>query len=295
MSSRRSRRESVEFFVFVSPWLIGFVAFTLIPLVSSFAVSFTKWDMITRPRFVGVANYVGMVRDPLIWGSLGNTLYYTVFGVPTTIVFGLLMAMIINRQLPGTGFFRSLFYLPTVLSGVAAALLWKWILNPVFGILNHLLGFVGVGGIGWLTDPFWAKPAIILYRMWYVGGTMMIFLAGLKAIPRVLYEAADIDGASPVQKLWRITLPMMTPSIFFVMVTGIINSLQIFSEVYIMMGRQADDVTRPFLQYLWMNAFSYLRMGYASAMAWLLFAVILAVSLVQLALQRRWVYFEVDK
>lgn len=165
----------------------------------------------------------------------------------------------------------------------------------MFGPVNYYLSLLGIDGPGWLSDPAWSKPSIVLYRMWFIGGTMIIFLAGLNAIPKNFYEAAEIDGASKYQRFWKITLPLLTPSIFFCLITGIIASLQIFGEVYIMMGSSADEFTRPFLHYLWMQAFTFQRMGYASSLAWLLFIVILVVTLLQLIMQKKWVYYEVDK
>ncbi|NLG83417.1 MAG: sugar ABC transporter permease [Firmicutes bacterium] len=224
-----------------------------------------------------------------------NTLYYTLVGVPATLLFGLGVALLVNQPLRGIEIFRTLYYLPMVLSGVASALLWKWILNPMFGILNYLLVRLHLPALGWLTDPFWAKPAIVVYRSWYIGGTMMIFLAALRAIPAVLYEAAIVDGAGAWQKFRHITLPMLTPAISFSAITGIINSLQIFTEVYVMVSTTAIDHTRPLLHYIWLNAFGYHRMGYASALAWLLFITILLITLAQLRLQRLWVYYEVER
>ncbi|MGE5598677.1 MAG: carbohydrate ABC transporter permease [Bacteroidota bacterium] len=290
-----ARTESREFWLFVAPWLIGFGAFTVVPLVLSIGISLARWDILTPPRFVGLGNYLNLLSDPKVWGALRNTLFYTAFGVPATLLFGLGVAILVNQRLRGLEMLRTMYYLPMVLSGVAAALLWKWILNPVFGILNHLLVEVHLPPLGWLTDPLWAKPAIVIYRSWYIGGTMMIFLAALRAIPAVFYEAAIVDGAGAWQKFRRITLPMLTPAISFTVITGIINSLQIFTEVYVMIGTTADDHTRPLLHYIWLNAFSYHRMGYASALSWLLFSAILCVTLVQLGLQRKWVYYEAER
>lgn len=190
------KRESMVFLLIVSPWVIGFLVFTLFPIVSSVVVSFTKWDIITPAEFIGTGNYMQLAGDPQVWRSLLNTIYYTVFGVPTTIIFGLATALLVNRKLKGVSLFRSCFYLPCVLSGVATAFVWKWLLHPMFGPVNYYLSLLGIEGPGWLSDPAWSKPSIVLYRMWFIGGTMIIFLAGLNAIPKNFYEAAEIDGAS---------------------------------------------------------------------------------------------------
>ena len=288
------RTENKEFWLFIAPWLAGFCAFTLVPLALSIATSLTRWDILTPPRFVGLGNYLNLFSDAKAWGALRNTLYYTLVGVPATLFFGLGVAVLVAQPLRGMEFLRTLYYLPMVLSGVASALLWKWILNPVFGILNHLLLRFHLPALGWLTDPFWAKPAIVLYRSWYIGGTMMIFLAALRAIPVVFYEAARVDGAGGWQRFRHITLPLLTPAVSFVTITGVINSLQIFTEVYVMIGTTANDETRPLLHYIWLNAFGYHRMGYASALAWLLFTAILLITLAQLRLQRLWVHYEAE-
>jgi multiple sugar transport system permease protein len=291
----QKQRESMFFLIIVSPWILGFLLFTLFPIVSSLLASFTSWDIITPPEFIGVGNYIQMIKDSQVWQSLMNTLYYTAIGVPATIIFGLFIAILVSQRIKGIYMFRSFYYLPCVLSGVATAFVWKWLLHPMFGPVNYYLFLLGVDGPGWLADPLWSKRSIVLYRMWFIGGTMMIFLAGLNAIPREYYEAAEIDGASKKQCFWRITLPLLTPSIFFCLITGIIASLQIFGEVYIMMGSSADEYTRPFLHYLWMQAFTFQRMGYASALTWVLFIIIFVVTLIQLIMQKRWVYYEVDK
>jgi multiple sugar transport system permease protein len=302
-SSRMARKEAWEGYLFILPWLIGLVAFTLGPVLASFYLSFNAWQISAPPIWIGLTNYTELLQDPGMKKSLVNTLYLTVFGVPINMLAGLAIALLMNQDVRGIGIFRTIWYLPSVLSSVAVAVLWLWILNPRFGLLNQALGLIGIKGPGWLIDPLWAKPAVIVMGLWGVGGSMIIYLAGLKGIPQHLYEAAKLDGAGMIGQFRYITLPMLSPSIFFNLVTNIIGSLQIFVSVaaLTMGGPEAggvgsaggvDDALLVFMLYLYRQAFTFFRMGYASALAWFLAAIIMALTALNFWGSRRWVFYE---
>lgn len=287
------QKEAFEFYLGISPWLIGFVLFTGGPVLASFLLSFTKWRLLSPPEWLGLANYVELLtNDKGVRTAFYNTFYYTALSVPLGIVTSLFIATLLNQDVPGTNLFRTLFYLPSVTSGVAMALLWMWLLNPEFGLVNLALKLVGIQGPGWLMDPSWAKPALILMSLWGIGGSTVIFLAGLQAMPQHLYDAAKIDGANQLREFRHITLPLMTPSIFFVLVTSVIGSFQTFTTVYIMTEGGPGWSTLMYGLHLYNNAFVYLKMGYAASMAWIMFLVILLLTVLQMLGARRWVYYE---
>ena len=286
-------REALWGYIFVGPWIVGFLVFTLGPVLASIYLSFTEYSIFSPPEWVGVKNYVELVtRDRLFLMSLYNTVYYTFFSVPLGIIFAFLLAMLLNVKLPGMNFFRTVFYLPAVTSGVAVSLLWMWLFNPQFGLINYLLRSIGLPGPGWLVDPAWSKPAFIMMSVWGVGGTAVIFLAGLQGVPVSLYEAAVIDGASAWQKFRHVTVPMMTPVIFFNLVMGLIGSFQVFTSAYVMTQGGPQNSTLFYVLYLFRQGFRLLRMGYAAAMAWILFLIVIVLTLIQLRLSGRWVYYE---
>jgi multiple sugar transport system permease protein len=289
-------RETFWGYIFIGPWLIGFLIFSLGPVVASFILSFTRYELITAPSWIGADNYVEMLtKDRLFWQSLYNTLYYTLFSVPLGLTFAFLLALLLNRRLPGIGVYRTVFYLPVVSSGVAISLLWIWLFNPQFGLLNYLLGLLGLPGPGWLTDSTWAKPALVLMSLWSVGGTTVILLAGLQGVPATLYEAAALDGANEWNRFWHITVPMMSPVIFFNFIIGIIGSFQVFTQAYVMTQGGPQNATLFYVLHLFKQGFGLFRMGYAAALAWLLFLIILLLTLVQMVLARRWVYYAGDR
>ncbi len=301
--SPMARREAGEGYLFISPWLIGLLAFTIIPVIASLAFSFTAWQISAPPRWIGLDNYTELLQDPAMHLSLSNTLYLALFGVPLNLVVGLAIALLMNQNVRGIGVFRTIWYLPSVLSSVAVAVLWLWILNPRYGLINQGLALVGIEGPGWLIDPDWAKPAVILMGLWGVGGTMIIYLAGLKGIPQHLYEAAKLDGAGVFGQFRYVTLPMLSPSIFFNLVTNIIAALQVFVSIaaLTMGGAEAGGVGRAggpndtllvFMLYLYRQAFTQFRMGYASALAWFLAALIMVLTLLNFWMARKWVYYE---
>ncbi len=292
---RQAAWEEIDFYIGISPWLIGFLLFTGGPILASLGISFTEWKLITPPTWVGADNYVRLfTRDPLFWVALTNTAYYTFLSVPLGVVAALLIAMLVNQKVPGVALFRTIFYLPSVTAGVAVALLWFWIFNPEFGLLNYALSLIGIQGPEWLLSQQWAKPALILMSLWSVGSGMVIFLAGLQGLPQHLYDAARIDGATQWQEFRHVTMPMLTPVLFFMLVVSTISSFQTFTNVYVMTRGGPGTSTLMISLYLYENAFEFLKMGYASALAWVLFAAILVLTVIQFRLANRWVYYEGD-
>ncbi|MBI2939547.1 MAG: sugar ABC transporter permease [Chloroflexi bacterium] len=291
---RRSNafREARDFYLFVLPWFLGFLAFTVGPIASSVFLSLTKYNIIRPASWVGLQNYQELFADPLFGVSLYNTLYYVVFAVPLSVAVALLLALFLNQRLRGISIYRTLFYVPSIVPAVASIVLWVWILQPQFGLINSGLRFLGIQGPLWLGSPEWSKPSMVLMHAWSSGGAMIIFLAGLQGVPEHLYEAAAIDGANWWARFWNVTVPMLTPTIFFVLVLGIINSFQVFTAAFIMTGGGPVDSTLFYVLYLYRHGFTFLNMGYAAAMAWILFIIILGFTLVQFALARRWVYYE---
>jgi multiple sugar transport system permease protein len=295
------KREALDGYLFASPWILGFLIFTLGPVVFSFFLSLTKWDAqtpLSEIDFVGFVNYkVIFKNDPLFWKSLGNTAYFVFLAVPLSVTIALLLAVLLNQRVKGVTFFRTVFYLPSVVSGVATAVLWIWIFNPTFGVLNTLLGWLGIQGPNWLLSEAWSKPALIIMQLWALGGAMLVYLAGLQGIPIQLYEAADLDGASTTQKFWHVTIPVLTPTIFFNLVMSIIGSFQVFTSAYVVsdgMG-SPNNSTLMYVLYLFRKAFIEFRMGYASALAWILFVIILIFTLMVFKSSAAWVYYEAER
>lgn len=289
------RREFYAGYLFASPWFIGFVFFGGGPIVFSLFMSFCKYDVMTPPQFVGLNNYVEMfTNDPLFYKSLGNTLYMAL-GIPLSMAAGLGIAMLLSAEIRGVAVYRTIFYLPSIVPAVAASILWVWIFNPQEGALNNMLQSVGIQGPAWLQSEVWAKPALILMLLWGAGGGMIVWLAGLKGIPEHLYEAAELDGAGWFRKFWNITVPMLSPYILFNLIMGLIGTFQIFSQAYVMTQGGPLDSTLFYVYALFNNAFRYMKMGYASAMAWVLFAFVLVLTVIQLRVSRVWVHYESDQ
>lgn len=289
---RMALRRNLDGWLFASPWIIGFILWTLGPMVASLFIAFTEWDLISAPQWVGLANIQAMGNDSLVWQSLKVTTLYALFSVPLHIIFGMIIALLLNREIRGLRFYRTAYYLPSVLSGVAVALLWRWLFSGEFGLFNALLSYVGIDGPSWLGDPNWALPSLIFMSLWGVGAGAIIYLAGLQGIPTDLYEAAEVDGAQGWARFWNITLPMMTPVLFFQLVTGFIAALQVFTQAFIMTNGGPNNATLFYLLYLYQNAFQYFRMGYGSALAWVLFLYILVLTLVVYRTSDIWVYYE---
>lgn len=279
--------------VFLFPSLIGLLLFTVLPILSSLGLTLFEWDLLTPPDFVGIDNFTRLFADADFWRALKNTLVYIISYIPFVMVGSLAIAIILNQKLKGLMFFRASFFVPVVSAWVAIALLWKWIFNPRFGLLNFALGLIGIEGPAWLFDPQWAMSAVVITSVWKdLGFLMVMFLAGLQGIPNVYYEAAAIDGASKWQTFWRITLPLLSPTAFFALIISLINSFQVFDQVWIMTEGGPAGATSVLVELIVKNAFSYSRMGYASALSWVLFLLVFAVTAVQMRWQRRWVAYE---
>ncbi|MBI3961033.1 MAG: sugar ABC transporter permease [Chloroflexi bacterium] len=288
------RSEARDAYIFILPWVLGFLAFTAGPMLASLYISFTRWEIVTPSKWVGFEQYARLFADDRFWLSLYNTSYYVFVGVPLHLLMALLAALAINLNLRGIRFYRTLFYVPSLTPVVANSILWVWIFHPQWGLANSFLEWMGLEGLYWLQDPRLAKPALIIMSFWSIGGQMVILLAGLKGIPSVLYEAADIDGATTWQRFWRITLPLLTPALFFNFIIAIIGAFQVFTQAYIMTDGGPNYSTLFYLLYLYRAAFENFRMGYASAMAWVLFVIILIFTLIQFRLSDRWVFYEGD-
>lgn len=282
------RREARAAYLFLAPSFIGILVFVVVPVVASFVLSLTRWDLVTPPVFVGAANYAALVRDHEFWRSLGNTLVF-MLTLPVSLAVALALAVAMNRPLRGLAVLRAVYFLPVVTTLVAVSLLWRWIFNPDFGLMNAALAKLGLPAVPWLASTTWAKPAIMLMSLWKgVGYHMLVYLAALQAIPRQLHEAAELDGAGSAARFWRITFPLLAPAHFFLLVIGIIWGFQIFDSVYVMTEGGPAGSTAPVLFYLYRKAFQWFEMGYASAIAWALFAfMFLATWLQWRALGRR--------
>src|SRR5579884_859236 len=255
-----------EGYLFVLPWLIGLVLFRLGPMLASLALSFTQWDLMRPPVFIGLENYERLVGDDLFWASLKNTAIYVAGRVPLVLVLAMLVAVMLNQRIPGRSTLRTIYYLPVVTPEVAMALLWAWMFDGNFGLVNSLLKAVGIKGPAWLASTDWALPAVIVVSTWGIGSLMVIYLAGLQGVPQHLYEAAELDGANGLQKLRHITIPFLTPVIFFNMVMGVIGSFQIFTKVQVMTNGGPANATLVYVLYLYDNAFQWLKMGYGAAL-----------------------------
>lgn len=278
--------------LFLAPSLVPLALFTLGPMAGSFGLSFLRWDLIRPPSLVGLQNYVGVLSDPDFRAAVLHTALFIAGYLPLVFIGGLAIALALNQRLRGLALFRSIYFLPVVTSWVVVALMWKWLLNPEGGIVNHALSLVGIQGPGWWTDPVWAIPSIILASAWKdLGFVMVILLAGLQAIPEDYYEAAAVDGAGRWARFRRITLPLLSPASFFVLVISLINSFQVFDQVWVMTNGGPAGASSVVVEQIVKHAFRYGQMGYAAAMSWILFVAILAVTLLQFRVQRRWVTY----
>jgi multiple sugar transport system permease protein len=290
----RSRKgRSLIGYLFIAPWLLGFIAFTLWPFLRSIYLSFTRYNIVTPPKWVGLANYhMLFTQDELFWKSGWVTIKYAIIAVPLGIVAGVALALLLNSNVKGIAIFRTIFYLPSIVPTVATTVLFIWLLNPNIGLINRLLALAGVRGPSWLNTSPWAFYSLVLMALWGVGGSMVIYLAGLKDIPLHLYEAATLDGAGPFRRMRHVTLPMMTPVIFFNLIMGIIGSFQYFTQAYVIAPNGGPEESTYFYSlYLYNRAWKYLDMGYASAMAWMLFLVIIMLTGIVFRTQKRWVHY----
>lgn len=291
--TKLARREEIGGFLLISPWLIGFVIFLVIPIIMSIYLSLTDYDYVSKPKFVGFDNYVkALTADPIVWHSLKITFLYTLMALPLELSFSFGVAMLLNFRGWGLNVFRTLFYLPSVLPPVAVSILWLWIFNPKFGILNQFLSWFGIDGPGWLYDPKWALFALVVMSLWGFGRGMIVYLSGLQNINTEYYDAAKVDGANLFTTFFKITVPLMSPVIFFNIVMGLIGSFQVFAQAFIMTGGGPANSTEFYMLYLYQNAFKFFKAGYASALGWLLFLVIMAFSLLVIKSSSAWVYYE---
>lgn len=279
-------------YAFISPWLLGFLVFTAGPFIVSVYLSFTRYDIVSPPIWVGWANYHKLLTaDPLFWKSLGITFKYALVAVPVGIVAGVGLALLLNLDIRGISVYRTVFYVPSIVPVVATSVIFVWLLNPQIGLVNGLLRWFGIIGPAWLQDTKWAFWSLVFMSLWGVGGSMIIYLAGLKDIPATLYEAAIIDGAGAWQRTRHVTLPMITPVIFFNLIMGVIGAFQYFTQAYIMTLGGPEDSTHFYALYLFNRAWRYLDMGYASAMAWILFVIVMAFTILIFRTHKRWVHY----
>jgi multiple sugar transport system permease protein len=292
------RRDRINFrigMMFLLPWTIGFLAFTLYPMLASFYYSFTIYHPKLPNEWVGLQNYAGLLHDKLFWQSLYNTLYMVVIGVPLTLLASFFCAVLLNLKVRGQSIYRVIYFLPSIVPTVASTILWLWILNPQTGILNTLLGYTGIQGPNWMSNPHWSKPGLILLGMWGMGSTIVIYLSGLQDVPISLLEAAELDGASWWQRLWNVTVPMVSPITLFNLITGVIAQFQYFAQAYVFRGFQPLgyplNSTLFYSVYLYQSGFLWLKMGYASAMAWVLFIIILICTMLLLKVSERFTYY----
>jgi len=286
-------RENIAGYLFIMPWIIGFLVFVAGAMLYSFGLSFFNADMMSAPEFIGAENYRKLlVQDELAWIALRNTAYYTFVNVPLHVLLALLVAALLNQRILGLSVFRTIYYLPSVVSGVAVAILWIWLLHPDFGVINGFLGLFGVVGPQWLYSESWAMPALILMSLWGIGGSMVIFLAGLQGVPQSLYDAAKVDGANAVTTFRYVTVPLITPTIFFSLVMGIISSFQMFTQAYIMTQGGPNNATMTAVMNIYTKGFQQFQFGYASALAWVLFAIILLFTMMIVRSSAAWVYYE---
>jgi multiple sugar transport system permease protein len=277
---------------FISPWIIGFLVFTVYPVCASMYYSFCDYDVLSKPVWIGTLNYRDMFTDTVFWKSLYNTFYFAAFSLPLGMVISVLVAVLLNQQVKARSLFRTIFFLPSLIPVVASSMIWLWILNGNFGILNHALALLHIKGPQWLADPAWTKASLILMGLWGCGGGVVIYLAALQDVPRSLYEAAEIDGASAWVQFRHITIPMISPVLYFNLIMGIIGALQVFANAYIMLGGGGANRSALFYAvYLYQNAFDYRQMGYASAMAWVLFVIILCLTWVATRSTRKHIFY----
>lgn len=287
------RREAIEGYISLLPWMLGFIGFTAIPIGVSVYVSLTQWTGIEPPQWIGFNNYVRMfTNDPLFWQALKVTVGFVLLSLPLKLVLGLGLALLLNLKIPGMNFFRTVFYIPAVISGVAVSLMWMWLMQPDTGVVNTMLYFAGIQGPQWFWDPDWALPSVALMSIWKVGGSAIIYLAGLQNIPAHLYEAAEIDGAGPWARFWRITLPLLTPTLFFQLIIEMIDSFKVFTEAFVITRGGPLKATYFYLLYFYEEAFRNFNLGYASALALVLTIIILLTTIFVNYTSKRWVYYE---
>ncbi len=289
-----NKQQAIFGILFMMPWFIGFIIFGLYPMIMSVYYSLCRYDVLRIPQFIGLGNYQKLIfEDPYFWTSISNTLIYTVLRVPLCIIGSLLLAVLVNNAVRGVKFFRTIYFIPSIVTGVVLSVVWLWMFNPQFGLINSFLAYMGIPGPLWLLDPNWSKPSMVLMSVWSIGGgRMLVFLAALQGIPKHLYEAVDIDGGGWWAKFRNVTIPMLSPVIFLWSVLEIIFSLQVFVEAYIMTQGGPLNSTMFYNLYLYNKAFNDFEMGYASALAWLLLIISLIITVIQFRISKRWVHYD---
>jgi multiple sugar transport system permease protein len=289
-----ARKKTVSFYLMVSPWIIGFLLFTLGPMIFSLFISMTQWELVSDPVWVGLDNYKMLFTDTYFYKSLSVTFYYTIVSVPLQVVLSFIIALLMNLKLRGIYIFRTIYYLPTLVQGVAQMVLFMWIFNPNVGLINSILAIAGIDGPAWFSNSTWAMPAVIIMSLWSVGGNMIIYLAGLSDIPVSLYEAAEMDGATKLRKMWHVTLPQISPIIFFNAITSMIGAFQTFTQGFMIDGGPENSLLF-YAYYLYQNAFMWFKMGYGAALAWVLFVIILIFTALVFKSSSLWVYYETEQ
>jgi len=289
-----NKQQAIFGILFMMPWFIGFIIFGLYPMIMSVYYSLCRYDVLRIPQFIGLGNYQKLIfEDPYFWTSISNTLIYTVLRVPLCIIGSLLLAVLVNNAVRGVKFFRTIYFIPSIVTGVVLSVVWLWMFNPQFGLINSFLAYMGIPGPLWLLDPNWSKLSMVLMSVWSIGGgRMLVFLAALQGIPKHLYEAVDIDGGGWWAKFRNVTIPMLSPVIFLWSVLEIIFSLQVFVEAYIMTQGGPLNSTMFYNLYLYNKAFNDFEMGYASALAWLLLIISLIITVIQFRISKRWVHYD---
>jgi multiple sugar transport system permease protein len=289
------RRNAIYGYIAILPWFIGFLVFTAGPMVYSAYLAFTDWELLTPPEWVGLKNFEKLRSDPLFRTAMTNTIIYTVVSVPLQLLVALIVALLLNQGVRGQNLYRAIAFLPSQMPAVATSMLWFFIFSPTGGLANAAIGLFGIPPQKWLWDIELVKPALIAIAVWAFGGAMIIFLAGLQDIPQTLYEAAEIDGAGALSKLWYITVPLLTPTIFFNLVIGLIGAFQVFTPVYLMTGGGPGTSSMMMGLLIYREGFEEYNMGYASLLAWVLFLVVIVLTVIQFTIARRWVHYEGDK
>ncbi|HVL38552.1 MAG TPA: sugar ABC transporter permease [Fimbriimonadaceae bacterium] len=288
-----ARKEAWAGYLFAAPWILGFCFFLLYPLLSSMYYSFCDYSVLKEPVWIGLDNYRELMGDEVFWIALKNTAIYAVFALPLGVVFAISLALLLNSKVKGLALYRTIFFVPSLVPMVSLAVLWLWLFNGERGLVNELLGKVGVAGPNWLGDPAWSKPALVVLGVWGVGNAIVIYLAGLQSVPQALYEAADLDGAKAWSKTRHVTLPMISPVILFNLIMGIIGTLQVFTVPYVMFpGGSPARSTYFYTMYLFDNAFRYHKMGYACAMGWIMFLIIFGLTMLSLHVSEKHVHYE---
>ena len=290
--SPQTLRNIVDGYICILPWIIGFLGFTAGPIVFSLWVSFNHYDVLSPPKFAGIDNYINMVNDELFWQSLKVTTIYVLGAVPTGVVAGYALALLLNQKVIGLSVWRTAFYMPAVVPGLAAAYLFAWMFNSDIGLINGALRMIGIQGPQWFGSREWVLPAFMLMHIWAAGGGLILYLAALQGVPTTLYDAAVVDGANAWQKFWNVTLPLTSPVVFFVFLTGMIGSFQVFTAGYIVTGGGPANASLFYVLYLYRSGWQHFEMGYAASLAWVLFLIIMLLTLLSLRVSQRMVYYE---